>query len=287
MIDQQTVWDDIWPVVEQLISATLAEDPRTIESHLLPGSQAADALELFGFPVFDILLKIILGRERLGLTRAIVTHDERVFIEYAWPDSTNPDEDYTAVDVVTIQLTRSGEAWLVEQINPAAVDLPLNGMRAGMILAGSSDLLQQANIPNEPWVLPLTLYAGVLQLPMRTAAMADAVEEALLPGLQARQFGFLSQINARRLWRDFLAASQRDFRAAAAPELDKPAAWAAGVEYILSEMLMKKQSQATVAKPYGVSLGLLSSRAKAIKSTLEIGELETRYNELYLESIIL
>lgn len=295
MIDENTVWDKIWPVVEQLITATLAEDPQTMQRYLLPGGQAADALDLFGFPVFDILLKIVLGRERLGLTRAIEADDNRVYIEYAWPDPAEAGRRYSAVDVVSVRLAGQEDgAWLIEEINPAAADLPLNAPRAATILAGSSDLLKEDQIPNEPWVLPLTLYAGVLQLPMRTDAMADAVEEALMPGLQARQFGLLSQINGRRLWRDYLAVSRRDYRAvsggddraAAAPALDQPAAWAAGVEFILGELTKKEQTQASVGRPYHVSLGAVSSRAKAIKAALAIADVDDRYSELQTTQIV-
>ena len=45
MIDEQTVWDDIWPIVERLIAATLAEESQAIRSLVLPGSLAADALD--------------------------------------------------------------------------------------------------------------------------------------------------------------------------------------------------------------------------------------------------
>ena len=44
MIDEKTVRDDIRPVVEQLISATVAEDPRTLHQRLHPHGQAARAL---------------------------------------------------------------------------------------------------------------------------------------------------------------------------------------------------------------------------------------------------
>lgn len=71
MINEQTVWDDIWPVVERLIAGAVAEDAQAMRQLLLPGGQAADALDLFGYAVFDILLKTVLGRERLGLVRAI------------------------------------------------------------------------------------------------------------------------------------------------------------------------------------------------------------------------
>jgi hypothetical protein len=54
MIDEKTVWDDIWPVVERLIAATVAEDSQAIRQQLHPEGQASDALDLFGYPVFDI-----------------------------------------------------------------------------------------------------------------------------------------------------------------------------------------------------------------------------------------
>ena len=66
MIDEQTVWDDIWPVVERLIAATVAEDPQTMRQLLHPSGQAADALALYGHAVFDVLLKTVLGPSGWG-----------------------------------------------------------------------------------------------------------------------------------------------------------------------------------------------------------------------------
>ena len=119
MIDEQTVWDDIWPVVERLIAATLAEDPQAIRSLVLPGGLAADALDLYGGVVFDILLKTVLGRERLGLVRAIEADGGRaVFIEYAWPDPT-AGRGYTAVDVVAVRLAgRTVAGWWTRSTRP-------------------------------------------------------------------------------------------------------------------------------------------------------------------------
>jgi hypothetical protein len=277
MVDEKTVWDEIWPVVEQLITATLAEDSQTLQRHLTPGEQAAEALDLFGFPVFDILLKTVLGRERLGLTRAIEADEGYVFLEYAWPDPDERSRQYTAVDVVTVRLGPSGGAWRVVEINPANADLPLNSLRAAMILAGSRDLLENG-VPAEPWILPLTLYAGVLQLPIRPEATADEVERLLLPGLQKRQYGVLSLIRGRRLWRDFVAA--------AAPDADRPEAWAAAVEFILGEQTTREQTQAVVGRDYRASLGAVSARAKQIKAALGITGLDDRYSELQTMQIV-
>jgi hypothetical protein len=280
MIDEKTVWDDIWPVVERLIDATVAEDPQTIRQLLHPGGQAADALDLFGYVIFDVLLKTVLGRERLGLTRAIEGGDgESVFIEYAWPDPESPSHSYTAVDVVAVRLARAGEGWLVAEINPASADLPLNSLAAASILAGTQVMSDEGKLPSEPWILPVALYAGLLQLPLRPEAMVDPVEAALLPGLQARQFGFRPLIYGRRLW--------RDFRTAAAPDVaDRPGAWAAAVEVVLGEQTNRGETQAAVGRHYKASLAAVSARAAQIRRTLGIEGFDARYSDLATTEIV-
>lgn len=281
MIDEKTVWDNIWPVVERLISATVAEDPQTIRQLLLPHEQAADALDLFGTVVFDILLKTVLGREQLGLTRAIEGDGgASVFIEYAWPDPDSPGRSYTAVDVVAVRLTGTDDGWRAVEINPASADLPLNSMRATSILAGTQVMNDEGKLPSEPWILPVALYAGLLQLPLQPGAAAGPVEELLLPGLQARQFGFLPQIYARRLWRDFTAA---DAEAVAG---DRPGAWAAAVEVIMGEQSNRGETQATVGRHYRASLGAVSVRTKHIRRALGINGFDARYTDFNTTEII-
>ncbi|CUS03855.2 protein of unknown function [Candidatus Promineifilum breve] len=278
MIDEQTVWDDIWPVVERLIAATVAEDPQTMRQLLHPGGQAADALALYGHDVFDVLLKTVLGRERLGLTRAIEGDGgATAFIEYAWPDPAGG-SGYTAVDVVAVRLAQSAGGWRVVEINPAGADLPLNSMRATSILAGTQVMSDEGKLPAEPWILPIALYAGLLQLPLAPGAAADAVEELLLPGLQARQFGFLAQLAARRLWRDFVAA--------AAPDLERPGAWAAAVEVIMGEQSNRGETQAAVSRYYRASLGGVSARVRQIRAALAIVPFDERYTDLKTTEII-
>lgn len=277
MIDEQTVWDDIWPVVERLIAATVAEDPQAIRPLLYPNGQAADALEFYGHVVFDILLKTVLGRERLGLTRAIEGDGgQSVFIEYAWPEPAG--SGYTAVDVVAARLARHEDDWRVIEINPAGADLPLNSMRATSILAGAQVMNDEGKLPAEPWVLPIALYAGLLQLPLLAGAAADDVEALLLPGLQARQFGFLPQLYGRRLWRDFVAA--------AAPELERPGAWAAAVEVIMGEQSNRGETQAAVSRHYRASLGGVSARVRQLRGALGINGFDERYTDLKTTEII-
>lgn len=281
MIDEKTVWDDIWPVVEQLISATVAEDSRTLRQLLYPHGQAAGALELFGPVVFDILLKTVLGRDRLGLTRAIEGDGgDTVFIEYAWPDPATQGS-YTAVDVVAVRLAAGGGGWRVVEINPAAADLPLNSMRATSILAGMQVMNEDGKLPSEPWVLPVALYAGVLQLPLQPGAAADPVEALLLPGLQARGFGFLPQLLARRLWRDFVTAAGDDFDPA-----ERPGAWAAAVELIMGEQTNRGETQAAAGRHYRASLGAVAGRTQQIRRALNIEGFDARYSDFSTTEIV-
>lgn len=282
MIDEKAVWDDIWPVVERLISATVAEDSQAIRQQLYPNGQAADILDMFGFPAFDILLKVVLGYNRLGLTRAIEGDDGRtVFIEFAWLDPES-EGGYTGAEMVTVQLNVAEPAGnrLVTEINPTNADLPLNGPHATSILAGTQALSEDGKLPSEPWVLPLMLFAGALQLPPAPGAAADPTEELLLPGLQARRFGLLSQIYARRLWRDFVATGSEIDPA------ERPSAWAAAVEVIISEQSGRKETQATVGRHYRASLGGVANRVNHIRRALGIDGLDARYSELSTTEIV-
>src|SRR5690606_16957512 len=109
-------------------------------------------------------------------------------------------------------------------------------------------MAEDESLPSEPWILPVALYAGMLQLPLQPGAAVGPVEELLLPGLQARGFGFLQLIYGRRLWRDF-AATASD--AATGPDTaDRPGAWAAAVELLLGEQSNRGETQAAVGRHY-------------------------------------
>lgn len=279
MITEDVVWADIWPVVEQLIGATLEEDNGRLSSLVLSGTQAGELLDLYGFPVFDILLKTVLGRSRLGLSRAIETDNGRsIFIEYAWPDPENQDNSFTAADVVSVKLEQVNDGWKVAEINPAHADLPLTAARARGILTTSQLLNDSEKVPSEPWVLPIAFYAGMLQIPLRETAVQDEVEHFLLAGLQHQTYGPLSVMRGRQLWRDFKGKTQTSGH--------KPVAWAAAVEFIMSEQDMRNLSQAAVAKHYKINLGALVPCVRQIKKTLDIRGLDMRYTDLQTTQIV-
>jgi hypothetical protein len=122
----------------------------------------------------------------------------------------------------------------------------------------------------EPWLLPVALFAGALQLPLQEKALQDPIEALLLPGLQARSYGLVSQVGGRRLWRDFRRKND--------PKLDKPAAWAAAAEFIMAEQGLREQTQAAVGQYYGVVLPALLPRIRQIKQTLSLEGLHERYS---------
>lgn len=270
MISEETIWEQIWPVVAQAIEATLAEDEAELALLVIEDEQAAAALELYGFISFDILLKTVLGRSSLGLTKAVETDNGRfIYIEFAWPDA---DNGVTAVDLVTVCLTQQNNEWRIVEINPAGVDAPLNNLRAKAVLT-NDQLLQNADqFASEPWILPFVLYAGLLQLPLQNISKLDAVEKLLLFGMQQRGFGLMAQIYGRRLWRDLLTLAQQD--------LTDPAAWAAALEYLIGEQYKREVTQATVSKYYLTNLATMVPNIRKITKMLDLQKEDARYSDL-------
>jgi len=263
MISEETVWKNVWPVVEKLIEATLAESSDGLVQLVAPGEQAAELLDLFGFAVFDVLLKTVLGRGSLGITQAVETENGRfIHIEYAWPEPGGDPNSFTANDLVAVTLTNIGEQWRIVDVNPSSIDLPLTEPRARGMLASVKSLSEQDKVPGEAWILPFALYGGMLQLPLLDNGMADEVEALLLPGLQQRNYGVMSILRGRKMW--------RDFGTAVSPTLDKPAAWAAALEFMMSEQNKRNQTQAAISKQYKVNLSTMVPRIKQIKKTLKL-----------------
>lgn len=282
MVDENTVWEAIWPIVECLIQAALVEDGQTIGNLLVPGEQAAEVLDLFGPSIFNILLKTVLKRDSLGVTQVIETEDGRsLYLEYAWLDPQSEEGRYTAADAVSVRLQPYKRTWQVAEINPTSANLLLNSSRARNILASlfaSNITAKEIEETAAPWVLPVAVYSGLMQVPLRSKALRDPVEKRLLPGLQQRSYGLMSLIRARRLW--------RDFKKAAAPSTAQPHAWAAAVEYIMGKQEMRDVTQAGTGKHYQASLSAVASRAKRIEKALNIQKVDERYTDLQTTEII-
>lgn len=280
MIDKDTVWNGVWPVVQNVVTAVLQEDKAALKKLLIPRSRAADLYDLFGLNVFDILLKTVLGQEHLGLARAIEAEDGRfIYLEFAWLDPQVEGNSYAATDVVSVQLRKYRNEWRVVDVNPATTDLPMTEPRAYSILLTNQALEGQEDAPLEPWLLPVALFAGALQLPLQEEALQDPVESLLLPGMQARNYGIVSLVNGRRLW--------RDFRKKAEPKVGKAAAWAAAAEFLMAEQGMREQTQAAAGQYYHVTLSTLLPRIRQIKQTLSLDGLHERYSPFGATRVLL
>jgi hypothetical protein len=215
----------------------------------------------------------------MAVTRAIETDGGKyVHVELVWPDPEQSDNSYTAADLVSVTMRRYRKDWRVATVNPAAIDFPLTEARAQAVLLTSKVLADEHKLSAEPWLLPVALFAGNLQIPLQQAAMQDDVERLLLPGLQHRTYGILSLIAGRRMW--------RDFKKRAGPPLDRPAVWAAAAEFLMSEQMAREATQASVAKNYEVSLSQMLPCVKRIKSTLQISGLDERYSPLGRTQIV-
>jgi hypothetical protein len=119
----------------------LTEDTKELKKLLVPHSRAAELYDLFGVYVFDILLKTVLGREQLGLARAIETENGRfVYLEFAWLDSAAGENSYIATDVVSVQMRKYRNDWRVADVNPANTDSPMSEPRANTILLANKTL---------------------------------------------------------------------------------------------------------------------------------------------------
>jgi hypothetical protein len=280
MIDEHTVWEEIWPVIEQLVTATLEGDGAALNRLLAPDSPAAEMHDLFGLTAFDILLKTVLNRQLLGLARAIeAANGRQVHIEFAWLDPARGDQSFAAGDVVSVQLKRFRRSWRVVDLNPAGSERPMTEARALSILQSSAAANESEDGAAEPWILPVALYAGALQLPIREEAMRDPVERLLLPGMQSRGFGPISIAGGRRMWRAFLEKEH--------PDLVEADVWAAAVEFLMGEQTVRDTSQAAVAENYAIGPGPLTSRVKQLKLALGIEGLDDRFSPFGVSRVVL
>src|SRR5690606_5083361 len=105
-------------------------------------------------------------------------------------------------------LTQLEGRWLIDSINPSTIDLPLTGARARGIIATGQSLSDDGKVPGESWILPFALYGGLLKMKLRPEALADPVEEQLIPGMQERTYGAMALVNGRALWRNFKTSSK-------------------------------------------------------------------------------
>ncbi len=272
MSDSNLATDVIWPIVTALITATLQEDQVAAQKLLRPRSVSAEMVDLFGLIALDLLLKTILDRDNVALTRVIrARQGKTVYTEYIWPDTEHQSDSVLFTDAVTVVLRPYRHEWRVTDINPSSMDQWLTGPAARALL---SNIIEgnEGRMPQETWVLPLAFVGGAVRLAFRPTALQDEVEQLLLPGMQERGYGAMALVSGRRIWRDYVRKAK--------PEIGRAALWAAAVEYLMSEQALIDTAQAFVGQQYGVPLVQLLPRIRLIRETLGIDGLDDRYSPL-------
>ena len=276
-ITQDTIFNHIWPVVTELLKATVAQDEKAIRKLLVAQGTAAATLTLFGPVALDILLKTVYDRDNATLTYAVQTDKGRhLYLEFAWPNSQG---EVSEDDFTYVRLRRQGEKWRVLDINPSQINNPMTPPRARGILLDNEMLQSGKGVPSDPWVLPVAFMAGAIRLPLREPALADEVERLLLPTLQNQGHSFLALVNAQKLWRDYQAKTK--------PAIDFPQAWAAVVEFLIADQEMVQTNEADVAAAYHLNPIAFSQRIAQVKKALKIAEtgLDERYTSLWVKPV--
>ena len=282
MITEQTVHDEIWPVVQSLIAATLAGDEKMARRQLVPNRPVADMLQMFGITALDIFLKTILMRGRCGVRQAILTDNGRfVYIEYVWEGGVSASNDlFTAEDSVTVKMRRYRDSWRADDINPSSIELLLSAPRARAIMFATDEFQKDGTFPQHPWVLPVALYSGLLQLPPLEQATEDAVETAVLAQMQGRNYEILAHVHARRLWRDFKRkVKMKKVRPSEA------GAYAAAVEFVMNEQTASDLELNALCDEYDALPQIAERFVKRIKQALKIEEMDKRYSTLMSEEV--
>lgn len=271
--------EKIWPQGRQLIIAVLERDDKAIRRQLDPHGSVLQLYKLYGLTALEILLKTLLGRMQVGLAQAIAGADKYVYVEYVWLDGlADVETEYDHNDIVTLRMRQYRKQWRVSDINPSDATRWITSATARGLVA-EQRLENDGEIPQSVEILPLTLLAGMLTLPLQSAELRDPVEKLLLPMMQTHGFGAQGLVGALRLWRDFCKRGK--------PDLSRPAVWAASAELIMTEQAMIETTQAAVAKAYNVSMTKLFAPTKMIKQRLKIDDVDERYSPLTAHNLIL
>jgi hypothetical protein len=276
-INQDTVFNHIWPVVTELLKATVAQDEKAMRKLLVTGGSAAAILTLFGPVALDILLKTVYDRDNATITYAVQTDKGRhLYLEFAWPDD---NQAVSENDFTYVRLRRQGEKWRVLDINPSQINHPMTPPRARGVLLDNEMLQSGKGVPSDPWVLPVALMAGAIRLPLREEAMTDEVERLVLTTLQNQGHSLFALVNAQKLWREFVSKTK--------PVVDVPLAWAAVVEFLIADQEMVQTTEAEVAAAYHINPIAFSQRVAQVKKALKIAAtgLDERYTSLWVKPV--
>jgi hypothetical protein len=251
---------ELWQIVQEFILGLERQDP-TIRRWLVPNSQAAMWLDLYGEPALLLLLQQEEEGEKFVLVRASPPpgKDSRRFrlIEIGWVDSAGRPRSKNPL--VTLHLRLYRHHWRVDDIWPAPMDQPISLHKAR----------EMAEVQGEQASLAIRLVAGHLELPLEGCGTLEDVEAIFVVGMNTRGYSPLEVIRALRLWRSFQ-------RRAHATE-HQPTILAAAVEYAINYLGGYPETLDEIASFYSVSTSSLETCFQEIRDQLNLVPLDPRY----------
>lgn len=270
--------DLVWSRVKQLLELVMAGDERGARKLLDPRGKAQPLLDLYGIIALDITLKTLLDRTDVALTKGVATHGGKfLYLQFSWLPNNHTEQTsstpitFTIEETVTVRMRQYRNVWRIHDVNPAPLDQWLTSAFArGMLAELRAD--NNDELPAIPLVLPLSLLAGQINLPLQAKAMKDEVERQVLPTMQSNGYGAYGLIGARRLWRDFKKQSKI--------VVSEPIVWSAAIELLMSEQALIELDQPMLAAEYGVDLADIIGRTQQIRAAVNLQDVDVRYTSM-------
>jgi hypothetical protein len=222
--EEEALVGPIVDTVTALLEGVLQEDAGAVARKLSAESVKRVGLSLFGLDAVSIPMGLAAKPHQMGLSAVEVAEGVAV-VEVRGRDADDHD-----VSVCSVILGNQGMEWKVDDIWPVPAD---------------TDFSIDAVL--EPTVL---FYNGQLQLEVANPENLDAVEVALVAGLQANRLGLHVIEQGVRLWRTFSGGLE--------PPEDARG-WAAGVHLAVLALDEASPDPDTVAAHYGVPVEILVS----------------------------
>lgn len=249
----------IWTAVREFIQRLQQDDP-DLQRWLVPRSNAAMLLEIYGRRALLLLLKDNPQRNRFSLLQIEqpATAEKIRLVELAWIPAEMT--TYSDADLFTLELRLYYRRWRIKDLWPWPLDdrLTLGEMRS------IADREGEAAPPALLWL------TGALALPLEGEAELDKVEALFVVGMDSRGFSPREVVQALCLWRDY----QRK----AKPKYRKPGILAGAVEYTFSLLGRYGDEPAEIADYYNVSTRSLLQRFTAIRDELRLTVFDPRYS---------
>lgn len=255
-------------IVRHFVQALKVQDEAAIAPLLMPDGEADWAFRMFGMGPLIFFLYMHLECDTFVLPRFGRRGRNEVLAEVGWV--TGADGEGRAVydprRVSTLTLGHYEGTWLIADVNPGPLDVPVSVPQAQDLLMR----VAEEGRGGDPLFFPHGVLTGAFQLKRLGTEPLDDVETLFVRGMETSEFGVPEVIRAVRLWREFKERAQPRYR--------RPQAYAAAVEYIMVLFGFYRDSQADIAERYDVSPSSISSKWLEIERVMGLSQFDPRYS---------